>query len=51
MGCLSSCTDGAVPEINILAIGLATNIEVDTQVLGETLYIKCMLFKAKAPFG
>jgi len=48
-----SCTDGAVPEINILAIGLATNIEVDTQVWGETLYIGSAdaEFKAKALFG
>jgi hypothetical protein len=34
-----SCTDGATPEITILAMGLVTNIEADTKVWGETLYI------------
>lgn len=34
-----ACTDGAVPEITILAMGLATNVEVDAGVWGETLYI------------
>jgi hypothetical protein len=48
-----TCTDGAVPEITILAMGLATNIEADTGVWGETLYIGSAdaAFKAKTLFG
>jgi hypothetical protein len=48
-----TCTDGAVPDITILAMGLATNIESDTGVWGETLYIGSAdaAFKAKALFG
>lgn len=46
-------TDGAAPEIEILAMGLATNIEHDQQVWGETLYIGAgdAEFKAKTLFG
>jgi len=36
---IPTCTDGAVPEIEILGMGLATNIEADHNVWGETLYI------------
>lgn len=48
-----TCTDGAVPEIAILALGLATNIENDTGAWGETLYIGTAdaEFKANALFG
>jgi hypothetical protein len=48
-----ACTDGSVPEIAILAMGLATNIENDTGAWGETLYIGAAdaEFKAKALFG
>ena len=48
-----TCTDGAVPEITILAMGLATNIEADTGVWGETLHIGSAdaAFKAQALFG
>ena len=48
-----TCTDGAAPETEILAIGLATNIEADHGVWGETLYIGSAdaAFKAKALFG
>ncbi|MEL7011921.1 MAG: N,N-dimethylformamidase beta subunit family domain-containing protein [Pseudomonadota bacterium] len=48
-----TCTDGAVPEITILAMGLATNIEVDHGVWGETLYIGAddAAYKARAMFG
>lgn len=48
-----TCTDGAVPEITILAMGLATNIEADTGIWGETLYIGSAdaAFKAQALFG
>lgn len=47
------CTDGAVPEIEILAVGLATNIEADHGVWGETLYIGSAdaEFKARALYG
>ncbi len=48
-----ACTDGAVPEITILAMGLATNVEVDAGVWGETLYIgdADAAFKARALCG
>lgn len=48
-----TCSDGAVPEIEILAMGLATNIEADHNVWGETLYIGSAdaAFKAQALFG
>ena len=48
-----TCTDGAVPDITILAMGLATNIEADTGVWGETLYIGSAdaAFKAMALYG
>ena len=48
-----TCSDGAVPEIDILAIGLATNIEADHGVWGETLYIGSAdaHFKAQVAFG
>ena len=48
-----TCRDGAVPEIKILGMGLATNIEADHGVWGETLYIHSAdaEFKAKALFG
>ena len=48
-----TCTDGAVPDITILAMGLATNIEADTRVWGETLYIGSAdaAFKAMALYG
>ena len=47
-----ACTDGAAPEIEILAMGLATNIEADHGVWGETLYIGSAdaAFKARALF-
>ena len=45
--------DGAAPEITILAMGLATNVEADTGVWGETLYIDQAdaEFKARAVSG
>lgn len=48
-----ACTDGAVPAITILAMGLATNVEVDNAVWGETLYIQDgeARFKAQALYG
>ncbi len=48
-----TCTDGAVPEIEILAMGLATNIEDDHGVWGETLYIGSAdaAFKAQTLLG
>ena len=48
-----TCTDGAVPEIEILAMGLATNIEADHGVWGETLYIGSAdaAFKAQVLFA
>lgn len=48
-----TCSDGAVPEIDILAMGLATNIEADHGNWGETLYIGSAdaAFKAQALFG
>ena len=48
-----TCTDGAVPEIEILAMGLATNIEADHGISGETLYIGSAdaAFKAQALFS
>lgn len=48
-----ACNDGAVPDIEILAMGLATNIEADHGVWGETLYIGAAdaEFKARALFG
>ncbi|URF48742.1 N,N-dimethylformamidase beta subunit family domain-containing protein [Dinoroseobacter shibae] len=48
-----TCLDGAVPEIEILAMGLATNIEADQGVWGETLYIGSAdaAFKAQVLFG
>ena len=48
-----TCTDGAVPEIEILAMGLATNIEDDHGVWGETLYVGSAdaAFKAQALCG
>lgn len=48
-----ACTDGAVPGIDILAIGLATNVEADHGVWGETLYIGAedAAFKAEALHG
>jgi hypothetical protein len=48
-----TCTDGAVADIMILAMGLATNIEADTGIWGETLYIgdSDAAFKARALFG
>lgn len=49
----ATCTDGAVPEIEILAMGLATNIEANYNVWGETLYIGAAdaAFKAKVLYG
>ena len=46
-------TDGAAPEIEILAMGLATNIEADHGIWGETLYIGSAdaAYKAKTMFG
>ncbi|MBE1283996.1 MAG: hypothetical protein GJ676_11855 [Rhodobacteraceae bacterium] len=46
-------TDGAAPEVQVLALGLATNIEADHSVWGETLYIGSddAKFKAYATFG
>ena len=46
-------TDGAAADITILAMGLATNIEADTGVWGETLYIGSAdaAFKAMALYG
>ncbi len=46
-------SDGASAEINILAMGLAANIEVDRKVWGETLYVGASdaAFKAKALYG
>lgn len=48
-----TCTDGAVPEIEILAMGLATNIEADHGIWGETPYIGSAdaAFKAQVLFG
>ncbi|MCB1423025.1 MAG: hypothetical protein KDJ69_11305 [Nitratireductor sp.] len=48
-----ACTDGAAPEIEILAMGLATNAEADHEVWGETLYIGSddAAFKAKVLHG
>ncbi len=48
-----TCTDGAIPDIQILAMGLATNIEVDHDVWGETLYIGAAdaAFKATVLYG
>ena len=48
-----ACSDGAVPDIEILAMGLAANIEADHGVWGETLYIGAAdaEFKARALFG
>jgi hypothetical protein len=48
-----TCGDGAVPEIEILGMGLATNIEADHGVWGETLYIGSAdaAFKAQVLFG
>jgi len=48
-----TCKDGAAPEITILALGLATNIEADHGVWGETLYIASAdaAFKAHALYG
>lgn len=45
--------DGAVPEIEILAMGLATNIEADHGIWGEHLYIGAddAAFKAHALYG
>ncbi|MEX0339944.1 MAG: N,N-dimethylformamidase beta subunit family domain-containing protein [Arenibacterium sp.] len=48
-----TCGDGAVPEITILGMGLATNIEADHGIWGETLYIgdADAAFKAATLFG
>lgn len=48
-----ACSDGAVPEIENLGMGLATNIEEDHGHWGETLYIGSAdaAFKAQALFG
>ena len=48
-----TCTDGAIPDIQILAMGLATNIEADHDVWGETLYIGAAdaAFKATVLYG
>jgi hypothetical protein len=48
-----TCEDGAAPEIEILAMGLASNIEADHAVWGETLYIGAAdaAFKAEALYG
>ncbi len=48
-----SCTGGAVPDIEILGIGLAANVEADHGVWGETLYIGSADAepKAQALFG
>lgn len=45
--------DGAVPEIEILALGLGTNVEADHGVWGETLYIGSAEaeWKAQALYG
>ncbi len=46
-------TDGADPDITILAMGLATNLEPDHGIWGETMYI-CSAdaaFKAQTLFG
>ena len=49
----ATCTDGAVQEIEILAMGLATNIEADHKIWGETPYIGAAdaAFKAMALYG
>lgn len=46
-------TDGAAPEISILGLGLATNIEADHGVWGETQYIGSDdgIWKAAALYG
>ena len=46
-------TDGADPEIEILALGLATNVEPDHGIWGETLYLGDgdARFKAQALYG
>jgi len=46
-------TDGADTEIDILALGLATNVEPDLGIWGETIYIgdADAVFKAQAKFG
>lgn len=48
-----TCSDGAAPEIEILALGPAVNIEADHGVWGETLYIGATdaAAKAQALFG
>ena len=48
-----ACTDGAVADIEILAMGLATSIEADHNVWGETVYIGAAdaVFKAKVLYG
>lgn len=48
-----SGTDGAAPEIVILGMGLATNVEADHQIWGQTLYIGSAdaAFKARAMYG
>ena len=45
--------DGTNPEVEILALGLATNVEPDHGVWGETVYIgnDDASFKAQAIFG
>jgi len=50
---IPTCSDGAVPEIEILGMGLATNIEDDHGQWGETLYIGAAdaTFKAQILFG
>jgi len=48
-----TCTDGAVPEIEVLAMGLATNIEAAHGIWGETRYIgqTDAEFKAQVLYG
>lgn len=50
---LATCTDGAVPEIENLAMGLATNSEADHKIWGETPYIGAAnaAFEAMALYG
>lgn len=46
-------SDGADPEIEILALGLATNVEPDHGIWGETIYINDdeAVYKAMARYG
>ena len=48
-----TCSDGAAPEIEIVAMGLATNIEENHGIWGETLYIGAgdAAYKAQIVYG